>query len=87
MAFVFVSSVTRYGISRCISNSISSDTVDNEKDVSDHKFKEYPPKVCPSESISKKIIPEKTVEKSDKTLLKYSKISNCIIKVRENRQK
>ena len=41
LAFVIVGSVARYGISCCIFNLISSDTVDNDKDVSEHHSMEY----------------------------------------------
>ena len=59
LAFVIVGSVACYGISRCISNLISSDTVDDDKDVSEHQFIEHPHQDCPSESTNEKIVPQK----------------------------
>ena len=51
LAFVIAGSAACYGISRCIFNFISSDTVNDEKNVSEDNSVEYPTKVCPSESI------------------------------------
>ena len=73
LAFAIVGSVVCYEISRCISNLISSDTLDDDKDVSKHYLNEYPPNDCPPESINKNVVPGKSFEKCEETVLENLK--------------